>query len=420
MIAFGAVSAQGAGQRAVSAGSAGEAARSLIAHDAALEGAGLARPYCARAKLPNDVDRATALLRLAARELSDTLERHAVSAPGRTLVIVGTSSGGMQSLEQAVALRAASAPIPAEIARGVPYFGPLVALDILGEHRTIQVLAACASSTLAIGIGCGWLQAGYADLVIAGGYDAVSDFVAAGFEALGATSTSPRPFRVERDGLALGEGAALLALARQDAFTQAPTLGFVVGFGATSDARHVTAPDPEGRGLARAAQTALRQAGDPPFQLVSAHATGTAHNDAAEARAIAELASGTRWCTPSRPSSVTRWVRRARSKRCPRWTPWGAACCQRRWAMANRCRSCRRGSWRTRRRGHRRWRSSFRRPSAGRTPPSCSAAAHPEGTPRRRRSPCTRTIPSSCGRRIFTHSSIAWSSPGIACFVSIH
>src|SRR5678815_5114296 len=94
-------------------------------------------------------------------------------------------------------------------------------------------------------------------------------------------------FRSDRDGMALGEGAALLAL-RPSALDDGPILGTILGFGASCDAVHVTAPDRTGAGLANAAISALRDAGVAPscIELVSAHATATPFNDAAEARAI--------------------------------------------------------------------------------------------------------------------------------------
>jgi 3-oxoacyl-[acyl-carrier-protein] synthase-1/3-oxoacyl-[acyl-carrier-protein] synthase II len=117
----------------------------------------------------------------------------------------------------------------------------------------------------------------------------VTVFVAAGFEALRATTAAPppRPFRVGRDGMARGEGAAVLALARA-AGDDAGARAFVTGFGASSDAVHLTAPDREGNGLARAAAAALGRAGAPRVDLVSAHGTATPFNDPAEARALAQ------------------------------------------------------------------------------------------------------------------------------------
>jgi 3-oxoacyl-[acyl-carrier-protein] synthase-1/3-oxoacyl-[acyl-carrier-protein] synthase II len=126
--------------------------------------------------------------------------------------------------------------------------------------------------------------------VIAGGYDALSPFVTSGFEALGAVARGiPAPFRTARDGMALGEGAALVALVRDSASDISE--GYVLGFAASSDAVHVTAPDRDGNGVFAAAEAALADAGVAPeaVDLVSAHATSTPYNDAAEARALRRL-----------------------------------------------------------------------------------------------------------------------------------
>ncbi|MEO6572480.1 MAG: beta-ketoacyl synthase N-terminal-like domain-containing protein, partial [Polyangiaceae bacterium] len=148
-------------------------------------------------------------------------------------------------------------------------------------------LVACAASTMAIGLGTRWLAEGACDLVLAGGFDALSVFVASGFEVLRATTGTlpPRPFLVGRDGMALGEGAAVLALVSAKA---RGARAFVAGFAASSDAVHLTAPDRSGGGLARAGIAALANAGlsGRSVNLVSAHATATPFNDAAEARAI--------------------------------------------------------------------------------------------------------------------------------------
>lgn len=296
IVAAGWASAAGIAPEGLSPGSPGDGPRSFIARDAELEAAGLRRPFAARVALAPSGDRAAALLGVAARGLARELDEVAPDWRARRLALVlGTSAGGMPSLEAALAERAQGRPPSRDLARSSLYAGPLAALDpVFGEGTLrLQVLAACASSTFAIGYGARWLEQHPDDLVIAGGYDALSVFVAAGFEALGATTKAPppRPFRCDRDGMALGEGAALVALAR---FTAARRRGYVLGFGATSDAVHVTAPDELGRGLASAADKALADAGLAAAQigLVSAHATATAHNDAAETRALGRIYSG--------------------------------------------------------------------------------------------------------------------------------
>jgi 3-oxoacyl-[acyl-carrier-protein] synthase-1/3-oxoacyl-[acyl-carrier-protein] synthase II len=288
-------SALGCDAAAWSVGAAGEPARSAIREDAVLAAAGLRRPFAARVTAISsdaDADRAAALLESAACGLATELDRRDPAWRERRIgLAIGTSSGGMLRLERLLAMRAAGIAPSSELARSATYFGPLSRLDALLGVRAVertQVLAACASSAVAIGLAARWLELGVVDLALAGGYDGVSVFVAAGFEALRATSaTLPAPFRIGRDGMALGEGAALLALRRHD-----PSAGrdaVLLGFGASSDAVHVTAPDRGGAGLAAAARRALEDAAVRGWEvdLVSAHATATPYNDAAEARAIA-------------------------------------------------------------------------------------------------------------------------------------
>jgi 3-oxoacyl-[acyl-carrier-protein] synthase-1/3-oxoacyl-[acyl-carrier-protein] synthase II len=286
VVAYGAVSGLGRGAAAFSAGEVGARARVVIGADDELARAGLARPFAARADVGRRDDRATALLELALGDCASELD---ASRPGwrreRVGLVLGTSSGGMRAAEAAFAAIARGAPVVDPEA--ATYFGPMAraarALGV-GVDPSVLVLGACASSALAVGLGRRWIERGACDLVLAGGFDEVTVFVAAGFEALRAVTAAPppRPFRVGRDGMSLGEGAAVIALAR------APSaLAFVTGFGAASDAVHLTAPDRDGGGLARAAAAALREAGAAEVAIVSAHATATPFNDAAEARAIA-------------------------------------------------------------------------------------------------------------------------------------
>ena len=294
IIAFGAVSALGEGASAVSAGVVGEVARLGIAHDDELARAGLARPFVARALIGDAEDRATALL---GRALAGCVAELDGVRPGwrreRVGLVLGTSSGGMRAAEAAFAALANGEGVADREA--ATYFGPMArAARALGRELdpAILVLGACASSVLAIGLGVRCLARGACDVVLAGGFDDVTVFVASGFEVLRATTASPppRPFRLGRDGMSLGEGAAVLALARNEPAARL----FVTGFGASSDATHLTAPDREGAGLARAAVAALEEAGMPEIDLVSPHATATPFNDPAEARAIARALSGQR------------------------------------------------------------------------------------------------------------------------------
>lgn len=309
-LAVGAVSALGIGDEAYRAAVAGEPARVALGRDEALASAGFLRPIAARAPatLPPPTalggaafeDRATALLACAMDQLVRGLDD---ARPGwrseRLGIAMGTSSGGMLTAERFFAERAARERPEdlARFARGATYFAPM--RDVLGAAgladvpRRTLILAACAASTIAIGFGLRWLDRGACDVVIAGGFDGLSVFVAAGFEALRATTAAaPRPFRRGRDGMCLGEGAGLVALVRRGEERGARPRAFVTGFGASTDAVHITAPDATGGGLARAAIAALRDAGRSTADLVSAHGTATPFNDAMEAKAILAAVPG--------------------------------------------------------------------------------------------------------------------------------
>jgi 3-oxoacyl-[acyl-carrier-protein] synthase-1/3-oxoacyl-[acyl-carrier-protein] synthase II len=292
ILAFGAVSSLGEGAAAVCAGDVGSPARVGIARDDELARAGLARPFVARAAIGAPEHRAAVLLE---RALTTCATRLDGVRPGwrakRVGLVVGTSSGGMRQAECAFAAIAAGERVVDPEA--ATYHGPLArAARSLGMalDPTLLVLGACASSALAVGLGVRCLERDACDLVLAGGFDDVTVFVAAGFEALRATTGSPppRPFRLGRDGMVLGEGAAVLALARGEPGARI----FVAGFGAASDAVHLTAPDRDGAGLARAAEAALAEAGRPVVDVVSPHATATPFNDPAEARAMARVLAG--------------------------------------------------------------------------------------------------------------------------------
>lgn len=296
VVAWAAQSALGEGEAALGVGVLGEPAKGAVSRDDELVAAGLLRPFCARATGLGDsreaepVDRATLLLDRVLAGCAAELDRALPDWRNKRVgLALGTSSGGMRAFARRFGKDAVRSP---EGALEATYLGPLTMVARPCDlEPVVYVLGACASSTFAIGLARAWIHAGRCDIALAGGFDAVSVFVAAGFEALRATCTEsgPRPFRVGRDGLALGEGAALVALTSEEtaAASRVPVLGWVSGFGATCDAVHLTAPDREGRGLARAARSAIDDAGGVAIDLVSAHGTATVFNDASESTAIA-------------------------------------------------------------------------------------------------------------------------------------
>jgi 3-oxoacyl-[acyl-carrier-protein] synthase II len=165
----------------------------------------------------------------------------------------------------------------------------------LGPCQTVT--NACSSSTDAIGIGAEWIRAGICDLVIAGGSDELSQVTYYGFGSLMVTSTEPcRPFDKNRKGLNLGEGAAIFILESENRLKarQGRVQTYVIGYGASCDAYHLTAPSPEGAGLRSAIQKALAASGRKPEEVafVNTHGTGTQDNDKVESKVLHDLLPG--------------------------------------------------------------------------------------------------------------------------------
>jgi 3-oxoacyl-[acyl-carrier-protein] synthase II len=164
---------------------------------------------------------------------------------------------------------------------------------------SVTVSAACASGAAAIAHGVDLLRADVADVVLAGGVDAlIAHGPLAGFLRLDAMSRyadhpelASRPFDVDRDGFVMGEGAGFVVLARAEDAEGRPRLGSVLGHASTSDAHHLVAPSPEGEGARRCMELALVDAGLRPGDIahVNAHGTSTVLNDRAEAEALRRL-----------------------------------------------------------------------------------------------------------------------------------
>ncbi len=170
-----------------------------------------------------------------------------------------------------------------------------LAVDGLGlGGRTVSLCSACSSSLAAVAMAATLLQTGEADLVIAGGYDAIGEYVYGGFNSLRLIAAGPvRPFARDRQGMKLAEGFGIVILERQaDASRRgANPLATILGSAETSDAHHLTQPHPQGEGAARAMNAAITAAGLTPadIDLVAAHATGTRDNDAGEYAALSRV-----------------------------------------------------------------------------------------------------------------------------------
>ncbi len=175
--------------------------------------------------------------------------------------------------------------------------GDAVARELGVSGPVVSMSSACASGALAIEAALEALRSGEVDVAVAGGSDSLCQMTYAGFNALRAVDPErSRPFRVERSGLNLGEGAGVLVLVRAESLKQnrdsvvAP-MAWLRGAGGSCDAHHMTAPHPEGAGAAASMRAALRDGGLEPLaaSFVNAHGTGTPHNDSAEAAAIADV-----------------------------------------------------------------------------------------------------------------------------------
>ena len=196
-----------------------------------------------------------------------------IGDPKRVALVLGTSMGShLGGLHEG----------SAEVARALGIEGPVITIS-----------TACASSTNALGTGRDLLDAGLADVVVAGGSDVLCPEIFAGFHALGLLSpTKCAPFS-ESMGTTLGEGAGFLVLEREaDARARgAATVACLTGYALSADGYHATSPEPSGAGVARALRSSLDDAGVPADDVgyVNAHGTGTAANDPAEWTAISSV-----------------------------------------------------------------------------------------------------------------------------------
>ena len=174
----------------------------------------------------------------------------------------------------------------------------------LGTKGPAQVVAtACASSTDALGFALDMIRAGRADVMVAGGSEAViTEFTVGGFMKMRALSTqfnatpekASRPFNADRDGFVMGEGAAVLILESEEHAKArgAKVYAELAGYGATSDAYHITAPDPSGVGAVKAIEIALKDADvtdKSTVDYINAHGTSTHLNDQMETKAFKQV-----------------------------------------------------------------------------------------------------------------------------------
>jgi 3-oxoacyl-[acyl-carrier-protein] synthase II len=222
-------------------------------------------------------------------------------------VLIATTVGGLSSIEPAIATgpreyyRAKGFTAAASYQHGYSADVAAAHLGLRGPRLGLNV--ACASGAMAIALAARMILDGAAPLMLAGGTDAICQFTLGGFQSLQALDPEPcRPFDRSRNGLNIGEGAAVLVL---EELGRARARGAHIwavlrGWGMTNDAFHLTAPHEAGAGLAASIRCAAEMAGVEPGDVgyVNAHGTGTTANDAAEANAYAAVFGGSRRPVP--------------------------------------------------------------------------------------------------------------------------
>jgi 3-oxoacyl-[acyl-carrier-protein] synthase II len=251
------------------------------------------------------LDRFAQLGLVAARQALAQSGLDVAAAPERVGVVFGSGLGGITTLVEQVGVLAARGP-----KRVSPFLVPMMMANMVTGQIAIETgargpsscpVTACAASATAIGEATDLIRLGRADAVVAGGAEAaVTPVCMAAFAQMKALSTrnedptaASRPFDAGRDGFVVGEGGGALVVEELEHARArgATVLAEVLGHGATSDAHHLTAPDPAGAGAAAAMRAALADAGLPAeaVDYVNAHGTSTVLNDRTEALAIRDV-----------------------------------------------------------------------------------------------------------------------------------
>jgi 3-oxoacyl-(acyl-carrier-protein) synthase len=216
--------------------------------------------------------------------------------PERAGVVLGALTGGMMFIHRHLSrLFHEGVADPAHLAEVECCHSALCVAEQLGlTGFQTTVSNACASGGAALSVACDLLSSGEADVVLAGGVDSLNIVLVNGFNSLLLIAKDGcRPFDRDRQGMTVGEGAGVLVIETEAHARErgAPICAYLAGVGNSCDAHHATAPEPQGKGLSRAIEQALRQAGVPPAAVgyVNAHGTGTVDNDLAEANALRQV-----------------------------------------------------------------------------------------------------------------------------------
>lgn len=249
-----------------------------------------------------DDSRNTRLVLAALAEIRDAVE-DAIARHGRDRVgvVLGTSTSGIEATERAVAHRLEHGAFPERFhyrQQEIGRLGPFLAAVLGLRGPALTVSTACTSGGKALDTARRLLELDLCDAVVTGGCDSLCKLTINGFSSLeSATAALCNPMSRNRQGINVGEGAALFLMQR------APADLALLGAGASSDAHHVSSPDPSGAGALMAMRDALADAGVAPEEVgyLNLHATATAKNDEMESRATAALFPDGVPCSGTKP-----------------------------------------------------------------------------------------------------------------------
>jgi 3-oxoacyl-[acyl-carrier-protein] synthase-1 len=215
-------------------------------------------------------------------------ERH---GPDRIAVVVGTSTSSIGASEEAYRRLEPDGRYPSDLRRAIIHtphsLGDFVQHALGLSGLSVTLATACSSSAKVFAQAERLIRTGIADAAVVGGVDTLCGSVLFGFNSLELVSPDPcRPFDVERRGISLGEAAGFALLERE-----APATAWLLGYGESSDAHHMSTPHPEGRGARLALQAALERAQLAPADIdyINLHGTASQKNDEVEAQLVADL-----------------------------------------------------------------------------------------------------------------------------------
>jgi 3-oxoacyl-[acyl-carrier-protein] synthase I len=234
-------------------------------------------------------------------------------------VVMGTSTSGIKEAEIALKFKSQNQVLPDAFDYKMQEIGALAEfvktyLELAGPSYAIST--ACSSSGKVFASAARLLRLGICDAVIVGGSDSLCDLTLGGFESLEAISSQPtNPFSVNRAGINIGEGAAVFLLTKADENLSLNEIGgnssqinsdnqlLLLGVGESSDAHHMSAPEPNGAGAIACMQAALEDAGLSPeyIDYLNLHGTGTKLNDSMEAKAVNKVFGPQLPCSSTKP-----------------------------------------------------------------------------------------------------------------------